>query len=256
MKRFTFALAMMLTFALLASAQDKSFNATGLPIVSKPTTLKVFFDVYPEQNVPFNDMPVVKMLEKQTGVHIEWITAPTAERTSKINLLFAANDLPDIFLTGMTVPQAFAYSDEKTVIPLDDLVNKYAPTIKSFLKDIPGLKETVTSPDGKMYTLFSLANAYHQDLGNMVYVNKTWLAKVGMKVPTTTEEFYQVLKAFKGKDLNGNGIDDEIPLGLLFYKKNANWSDLNFRWPTSLLWKKGKLSGNPVCQVSARPWNG
>jgi putative aldouronate transport system substrate-binding protein len=30
-------------------------------------------------------------------------------------------------------------------------------------------------------------------------------------MPTTTEEFYQVLKAFKERDPNGNGKADEIP---------------------------------------------
>ena len=31
-------------------------------------------------------------------------------------------------------------------------------------------------------------------------------------MPTTTEEFYEVLKAFKTQDPNGNGKADEIPL--------------------------------------------
>jgi putative aldouronate transport system substrate-binding protein len=46
-----------------------------------------------------------------------------------------------------------------------------------------------------------------------------------MKMPTTTEEFTQVLKAFKGKDLNKNGKIDEIPFSYLFYAKNANWAE-------------------------------
>ena len=31
-------------------------------------------------------------------------------------------------------------------------------------------------------------------------------------MPTTTDEFYQVLKAFKEQDPNGNGKADEIPM--------------------------------------------
>ncbi|MEG1637885.1 MAG: hypothetical protein RR324_10270, partial [Cellulosilyticaceae bacterium] len=41
--------------------------------------------------------------------------------------------------------------------------------------------------------------------------------KVGMDIPTTTDELYEVLKAFKaGGDLNENGMADEIPLGFRF----------------------------------------
>jgi putative aldouronate transport system substrate-binding protein len=44
-----------------------------------------------------------------------------------------------------------------------------------------------------------------------VYINKTWLDKLGLKIPTTHDEFYNVLKAFKERDPNGNGKADEIP---------------------------------------------
>jgi len=44
------------------------------------------------------------------------------------------------------------------------------------------------------------------------FFNQDWLKKLGLKMPTTTEEFYKVLKAFKEKDPNGNGKADEIPL--------------------------------------------
>ena len=44
------------------------------------------------------------------------------------------------------------------------------------------------------------------------WINTTWLEAVGMDMPKTTEEFYQVLKAFKEKDPNGNGKADEFPL--------------------------------------------
>lgn len=42
-------------------------------------------------------------------------------------------------------------------------------------------------------------------------INKTWLDKLGLKVPETIDELYNVLKAFKEQDPNGNGKQDEIP---------------------------------------------
>lgn len=43
-------------------------------------------------------------------------------------------------------------------------------------------------------------------------MNTPWLEKLNLKEPTTTEEFYNVLKAFKTQDPNGNNKEDEIPL--------------------------------------------
>jgi len=100
--------------------------------------------------------------------------------------------------------------------------------VKDYLATYKGLREVATSPDGKMYNLFSFSDAYHQDFGDMIYVNREWLQAAGLKMPTTTEEYYQMLKTFKAKDMNGNGKADEIPFTLVFYTKNANWADLNF----------------------------
>ena len=46
-----------------------------------------------------------------------------------------------------------------------------------------------------------------------MWVYKPWVDKLGLKwMPETTEDFYQMLKAFKTRDPNGNGKADEIPL--------------------------------------------
>lgn len=42
-------------------------------------------------------------------------------------------------------------------------------------------------------------------------INKSWLDKLGLKVPDTIDDLYNVLKAFKEQDPNGNGKQDEIP---------------------------------------------
>jgi putative aldouronate transport system substrate-binding protein len=52
----------------------------------------------------------------------------------------------------------------------------------------------------------------HSKFGTKLWINHDWLKKLGLEMPRTTEELYQVLKAFKTKDPNGNGKADEIPL--------------------------------------------
>ena len=53
-------------------------------------------------------------------------------------------------------------------------------------------------------------------------MNTDWLKK-SRKRNSTTDELYDVLKAFKGKDLNGNGKDDEIPMSFIFNNGNKEF---------------------------------
>ena len=57
---------------------------------------------------------------------------------------------------------------------------------------------------------------YNYNFWNMCYfrwwINKNWLEKLNLAVPTTTEELKNVLIAFRDNDPNGNGQKDEIPL--------------------------------------------
>ena len=59
-----------------------------------------------------------------------------------------------------------------------------------------------------------------------MYVYQPWLKKLGLKEPTTLEEFHQMLKAFKEKDPNGNGKADEIPLSFMHMNWTADISGL------------------------------
>ena len=47
-----------------------------------------------------------------------------------------------------------------------------------------------------------------------MFYNKTWLKELGVEMPTTRDEFVEILRKIKATDLNGNGEADEIPLGI------------------------------------------
>jgi len=54
---------------------------------------------------------------------------------------------------------------------------------------------------------------------NETHINTEWLKKLNLKAPTTIDELYDVLVAFKNGDPNGNGKKDEIPLMGLVHTK-------------------------------------
>ena len=104
------------------------------------------------------------------------------------------------------------YGKQGVFIPLNDLIDKYAPNIKKVMEEKPYFKDAITAPDGNIYGLPRLNECYHCTYSQKYWMNKEWLDKLGLKVPTTTDELYTVLKAFKTQDPNGNGKHDEIPL--------------------------------------------
>ena len=65
--------------------------------------------------------------------------------------------------------------------------------------------------NGNIYSIGYAAKDPCQYQPDEMYVYRPWLDKLGLDIPETTEEFYQMLKAFKEQDPNGNGVADEIP---------------------------------------------
>ena len=46
-------------------------------------------------------------------------------------------------------------------------------------------------------------------------VRQDWLDKLSLSMPSTTDEFHQMLLTFQEQDANGNGTADERYIGLL-----------------------------------------
>jgi putative aldouronate transport system substrate-binding protein len=131
----------------------------------------------------------------------------------KKSLLFASDDLPDLFIgAGFTAKELLRYGKQGQLIAMNDLIDKYAPNIKEAFAAIPDAKAMSTLSDGNIYSL-PLINQLPRDMHLRYWISTTWLKNVGKEVPKTLEEYYDVLVAFKEQDANGNGDpNDEIPL--------------------------------------------
>ncbi len=189
-----------------------SFNKTGYPIVKDKITLKAVTSVSP-LNGDFNEMKMLKDINEKTNIKVEYEGIPTNVWEEKKNLILASGKLPDIFFGGgLSDSDIVKYGKQGMLIPLEKLIDDYAPNVKKLLDKNPDLKKSLTSPDGHIYTLPYFDEFLPENIPDNLFINKTWLDKLGLKVPTTTDEYYEVLKAFKTKDPNDNGAADEIPL--------------------------------------------
>lgn len=198
-----------------AHAADASYlNETGYPIVREPVELNVMIAVGPMSG-DFNEMPVFKDLEEKTGIKINFEqVSPTAWAERK-NLALASQDMPDIIIGGiggMSDSEVNKYSSQGIIVELNDYIEKYAPNFKKLLADKPDLDAVIRNPEGKIYGLPFYQELVSERIPDNLFINKKWLDQLGLKMPETTEEYYEALKAFKTQDPNGNGKADEIPL--------------------------------------------
>lgn len=185
-----------------------------------PVTLQAVAQVGPLSG-DFNQMAILQRVNEEAGVNVEFECIPGTVWTEKKNLMLASNDLPDFFFGGgISDSDINKYGPLGMLLPLDDLI-QYAPNVSAMLEKYPNVKKALTSPDGKIYTLPFYDEFLPETIPDNLFINKTWLDKLGLEIPKTTEEFYEVLKAFKTQDPNGNGKNDEIPFS---YRANQVYS--------------------------------
>lgn len=147
----------------------------------------------------------------EAGISIQWDTILNSDWGDKKAVLMASDDLPDAFLGSICFSPAEIATNQGAFIALDDYIDENMPNLKAIMEKDPTMKALATSSDGHIYGLPS-KKPCRPTISNQMFINQTWLDNLGLTMPQTYEEFYNVLKAFKDEDANGNGDpDDEIP---------------------------------------------
>jgi putative aldouronate transport system substrate-binding protein len=193
------------------AANDIGFHETGLPIVDTQVKLKAITMRWGSMGNTFESNAFLQQLERDSNVDIVWEVKSSSDWNEQKSLLFASRDMPDIAIGNQTFNTTDISNNRDYFIPLDDLIDKYMPNLKAAFAETPELRRASTSPDGKIYSLPARLPA-RPITRNMTIINKTWLDRLGLAEPQTIEDLYNVLKAFKERDANGNGDpNDEIP---------------------------------------------
>lgn len=199
-----------------SSAEEAGYvNREGFPIVNEPITLSVFGS-QDTSHGNWEDMLFFQEYEKMTGISLDFQYVNAQGFDEKKNLLFASNEMPDMFL------RSFLKDDEITrygaasgqLLQMDDYLADYAPNINAIMQENEVVKNAQTAADGHIYVLPELDFSDSGKMGFKQWINKDWLEKLNLSVPTTPEELKEVLVAFRDQDPNGNGEADEIPLGI------------------------------------------
>lgn len=214
------ALCVLLLFGLGVSALGAGSN--DMPIVTSPLTLKWYrqLDTKSMQVLTtWNDNEGFQQIQANTGITLEFVTPPVGQEVEAFNLMVASRDLPDIieytWRSYMGGPQKAI--DDKIILDLTAPMAEFGYYYPLLKQENPDLARAWATADGKDY-MFGFARSKVGALYYSFQIRMDWLTKLGLSVPTTIPEWYDVLVAFRDGDPNGNGQKDEIPFGHI-----SNW---------------------------------
>jgi putative aldouronate transport system substrate-binding protein len=148
------------------------------------------------------DIPFYQEWQKKTGVPLKFTTVPNTKGKEQLTVMLASGDLPDMIEFDWA--KGFPGGPEKAIkdgyiLKLNDLIDKYAPNLKKYLKEHPEVDKMVKTDNGSYYEFpFIRGDSYLQVFQGPI-IRKDWLDELGLPVPTTIDEWYTTLKAFKEK---------------------------------------------------------
>ena len=151
-----------------------------------------------------NKRTIFKRLQEKTNVEIDWTAIQADQWSDKISLEMAnTKNMTDfIFSAGFSDNDLLKYAKQGVIIPLEEYIDAYMPNLQAVFEKYPEYRTMGTDTDGHIWALpwiEQLGNEKTaiQTIGNMSFINKKWLDFLNLKVPTTVDEFEQVLIAFR-----------------------------------------------------------
>lgn len=202
-----------------SDAVNGETNQQSYPIVEDATTLRLWYPMAASigELADFNDGEFWQWYEEKTGIHIDFIVPAAGSETDAFNLLFASDDMPDLLYTSPIASsggQTYRGGEDKAIsdgyfIDMAEYLDM-APNYVSWLSNDEKISRDVYSDTGKMYGMWGIWKVLNEDTGVMpeygISIRQDLLEKANLEVPTTYDEWYTVLKAFK------DDLGIEIPL--------------------------------------------
>jgi len=195
--------------------EGETFDAAShLPLVKEGEDNKLTIGIRVSADcTDYKDNDYTRWLEEQTGVDLEFVqfAGTNSDPGTQVALMTAAGEkLPDILLRfgGISKAQGEQYGRDGYFIDLKDYFTD--PDMNYFRRwglnryfwyddtanDMLMLRGT-DSETGAIYSYPFLGNDPEDRPKAHIGINKVWLDKLGLEMPTTFDELYDVLVAFR-----------------------------------------------------------
>lgn len=250
MKRVIVLLALVALAAggIGASGKSEGAASSGQGAAMKPDPyskmpqLVVFTtgrEAYGDPKIPegedLENNDVVRYVEEKVNVRpkIIWTTSDQNYAfETKINLLIASNDLPDVLEMrtqpyGMTILKKMVQND--MIWDLTKIYADYAsPSFKEHHAEAGNIALKQVTLGGKLMALPNISDT--ESAWPLTWIRKDWLDKLGLQPPKTLDDLAAVAKAFIERDPDGNGQKDTF--GILgsseLYRGSVNTFEVIF----------------------------
>ena len=151
---------------------------------------------------PDTDLSINEM-ERRLNIDLQIVGGPWDQVWSKLNLMMASGDPLDIMHVSNQGQNAWQqWAQEGLIANLDDHVTP---------EKYPFIHKVMTADMFKPLTIDG-AHYYvpgtHHGYDWQFHIRQDWLDNLGLSMPSTPAELYEVLKAFSEGDPDGNGKDD------------------------------------------------
>ena len=208
--------------AAQAEGERRYIDGAWFPIVDDPITITWFYELDAKSAVTMTSYSQIRAYQyvmDLTNINIDFHHPPAGQATESFNLMMASGDLTDIvtrnFRTGFVGGAARALS-EGLILPLNDLMEEYAPNIWRFYQENPDLARLAKTDEGTFYGFhtgnielvsFSAGEPPPAFFTFGWQIRQDWLDQLGLDVPETISEWEYVLTRFRYDiDPLGDGV--------------------------------------------------
>lgn len=185
---------------------------------AEPITISTYFEIAPPIAPYFTEERInsnvfQKQYLEELGINIEytWFAAQSEEDSvQKKNVAIASGDIPDIMMVS---------KEQLALLAKSGLINKeigkvfeqYASEhLKDWTYQEGDSAMASATYDGQIIAIPQIDSSI--DTAPFLWIRKDWLDNLGMAMPTTMDELYQVMAAFKNNDPDQNGVADTVGL--------------------------------------------
>lgn len=206
-----------------------------------------------------------KEFEEKFGIDIEWKSFTYSDIFVVMAAMLQSNNMPDIFFAGdvgVSRTNMMNYGKQGYFADLSNMIATWAPNANGIINKSKALKAVSYCDDGKLYGLpiYNASDAKSAYEERSLMINTDWLDELGLKSPTTVDEFYNVCKEFTENDPDGNGKKDTYGFGIpLMTPQIWNPWGLGMSWYCSdSIDEKGKVHSGPLTEnfrAGIRFWN-
>jgi len=154
-----------------------------------------------------------KLLEDE-HIRVKFVPVPRWQEAETMNNLMAAGTPPDVCVS-YSLGMISNFRDLGGLLDLSPYIDTTLKDLKEFLgpdTSLPGRDLIRRNEEPATKSIYSIPARRVITAQRLMFIRKDWLDKLGLPLPSTTEEYHKALRAFKENDPGGIGKNKVIPL--------------------------------------------